>query len=373
MERSKTVKGIQWATLVVVLLLWVYPASVYIGWKKEVNAVQYFAGHGEVKSTWEVPEKYDGLLEKFSFVDDHYFRRCKTLRISSVGDEDAAAAALDAFKHLDALDLDGVALTSKLMSRVAELDGLGVLVIRNTTFPGEYLKYVGRLKNLDTLMIADADGVRDVDLAHLSALSRLEWLRMDNSSVSGTGFASLRHISTLEVLSLSEAPLNDAGLREIAALPSVEFLLLGDAKFVGPGLRELKSLETLRWLDVAGTSISNDDLEYLSEFPKLKYLDLRRTDVSDEGLEHLAKIPTLSSLNLKETRVSGLGLGFFKQSIYVDLREAPVSEDDLKTVVEEFLPGGGRLIVSPGVLTGDWWRSVGADYSPREIFISVEE
>ena len=40
MERSKGVKGILWATFVVLLSLWVYPASVYWGWYRESKVIK---------------------------------------------------------------------------------------------------------------------------------------------------------------------------------------------------------------------------------------------------------------------------------------------------------------------------------------------
>jgi len=398
MERSRIVKWIQWGTLLMVLLLCVYPASVYIGWKREVNAIEDLASYGKIDSKWEIPEKYESLLEKFPFVENRYFERCESFFITAVNNESDAADALEVLEHLKSLHFHDVELTDAILNAVARCETLEILRISGEiAVKGEAFEFLGRLSNLKSLSIENASGIDDDALRWFVGHENLRDLYLYGSRIQGSGLRHLAESRDLINLVLDDSPFNDEGLNTLANFPKLWNLSLRNTLISGVGVTNFSGAMFLWSCDFSGTSVSNEFLDVMATWPALYTLDLsgsqvggggfagftnltqlyclnlNETKVTDSDLETLGKVPHLGLLYLRGTSLTGRGLREIDRSLFLDLCETAVTETELKVVVEDYLPDGGSLIVSPGVVTGDWWKTVGTDYFPREIYIGVEQ
>jgi hypothetical protein len=144
--------------------------------------------------------------------------------------------------------------------------------------------------------------VTDEGLRHVGALSRLRWLTLEHTNVTGAGLAHFRGLP-LAALSLLGSPVDDAGFSALPELPALETINLSETLVAGPGLAHLRRLPALTGLDLSSTKVDDDGLRHLEGMP-FTYLNLSKTAVSDAGLPHLERLPRLQHLHLCGTRVS---------------------------------------------------------------------
>ena len=214
MERSKTVKGIQWATLVVLLLLWVYPASVYIGWNRESKAIKSLEAFKGVHTKTGVAEPYEVILEKVPFFAEDVFQRCVGLSLHGEVPPALIVDTLDTFSHLESLHLHNVQLTDAILEAVVRCETLESLRISGeVAVKGEVLELLGGLSKLSHLSIENAGDIDDDDLRWFAGHEDLTSLSLGGSRVRGEGLRYLAASPGLSSLSLNDSPFNDDGLR----------------------------------------------------------------------------------------------------------------------------------------------------------------
>jgi hypothetical protein len=136
--------------------------------------------------------------------------------------------------------------------------------------------------SLATLLIDQAE-LADTDLAVLSALPRLRWLKLP-TPVGDEGAFAIARCTTLERLNLPLARFSDAGLSAVASLEGLTLLRFGSPNVTDEGLQELRYL------------------------PRLKFLHLLGVPITDAGLPHIASIETLQSFYLDGGRTTDAGL-----------------------------------------------------------------
>ncbi len=153
----------------------------------------------------------------------------------------------------------------------------------------------------------------DTDWAHLGALTDLEELYFDESSITDVGLARLKGLTHLKYLDLDSAhQITDAGLAHLKGLTQLENLdLLGD-NITDVGLAHLSGMTNLQNLGLFGTQITDAGLVHLEGLTHLEYLNLKGTQVGDAGLEHLRGLAKLEELNLYGTKITDAGLEYLK-------------------------------------------------------------
>ncbi len=100
----------------------------------------------------------------------------------------------------------------------------------------------------------------------------------------------------------------DAGLAHLEALTQLQYLDLSVTKITDAGLKHVKGLVQLQSLNLQVTKVADAGLEHLKGLTKLQVLNLWRTQVTDTGLVHLQGLTKLQVLNLSETQVTDAGL-----------------------------------------------------------------
>lgn len=292
----------------------------------------------------------------------------KALWISNTGFTDVGGKALSAAVSLEQARLDALAITDETLLTLAKLPNLTVanftscakvtgsgfsawekvssikeLRLGRTGLQTDTLRHLSRFTNLEILDLDSIPAVTDEALAHLSPLTRLQVISLQNTAITGTGLASLKgsaatlkslyvHMETplssegvdvilstfpnlndlriggpattitsgniqkiaslksLTNLEVRWPDLDDAGMKEIGRLPLVTSLYLPGAKFTSAGLAELRPLKLLATLTMHDCKgVDDSAIPVLKDFKLLRDLNLQRTGVTEAGIAELEK------------------------------------------------------------------------------------
>lgn len=133
--------------------------------------------------------------------------------------------------------------------------------------------------NVSTARAVNAPRDKELILKSLSALPKLQLLRLTNLTLQNSDLDSLSDLDDLRSLDLSRTGLHNGSIS-----------WLRDAN--------------LRWFNASHTRFDDLALEDLMHSRELQYLHLERTAVTDAGVKQLSSMPTLRYLNLRRCPVS---------------------------------------------------------------------
>ena len=172
--------------------------------------------------------------------------------------------------------------------------------------------------DIDAIWLRGTD-VTDDQLQHISHLSGLKHLDLEQCKITDAGAGHLVGLQQLERLDLSAFSVDregfgvgDEAMTVVAQLPSLESIDLRLSKVTDEGLANLAKCLSLRNVGIEGTAVTDGGLEHLLKLPHLKWLSLgvydEGTNITDEGLRTLAMMPQLEILNLSGTQITNEGL-----------------------------------------------------------------
>ena len=147
---------------------------------------------------------------------------------------------------------------------------------------------------------ADSGVIRALD-------SKLRALSLSAYTTDFSGLAAFAP-NRLWALSAERMPVHDEQLAHLSDITSLTKLELNNTDITDAGLAHLIPLEDLAELLLFGTKITDHGLRLVGRFANLKNLNLGETAVTDEGLAHLSQLALLDALNLRGTQVRGPGL-----------------------------------------------------------------
>lgn len=151
----------------------------------------------------------------------------------------------------------------------------------------------------------------DPQTAAVTALEKLNaQIRRDDDGAVVSVFASkfdttdaalvhLSKLSGLKQLSLEETKITDDGLVHIAGLTNLQKLWLKDTAITNDGVKHLTGLSHLKMLSLLGTQVTDDGLVHLKDLSSLEQLFLGDTKITDDGLKHLECHKNLKLLRLR--------------------------------------------------------------------------
>jgi hypothetical protein len=193
-------------------------------------------------------------------------------------------------------DLTGRAFGQDFSSNVA--------LVRGTGLDDSELQGLGTLTRLQSLRIENSS-IGDDSLEEVGRLRKLKDLFISGSRVTDTGLAHLVHLEQLQRLTFFGCDLlTDAGLASIADIKTLESLSLNGYPITSRGLEYLSNLPDLRSLNLDWAGLSNDDLAPLEKFRRLEMLSLKDTAVTDAGLRRLAVVKSLKTVSFSTRKVS---------------------------------------------------------------------
>lgn len=158
----------------------------------------------------------------------------------------------------------------------------------NGTAVSSGLKHLTSLKELRKLDIGHCVGVRDQDIEHLSALSKLEELRAASTGIQGTTLAALQGLSNLRCLDVAFTTIAaTAAITAVAKLTQLTSLNADvNINFTKPApafLAELSRLTQLQQAFLYGHCLTGAALALL-DLPELIYLGARSVQAVRAGL-----------------------------------------------------------------------------------------
>ena len=201
---------------------------------------------------------------------------------------------------------------------------------------------------------SDQSVISDQDLALMSLVDDVRWLRVSYPNISGAGLACFAEKKELEWLSVSGCNVDDDDLRGIAAVTSLRHLDLSENSISGPGLQYLASLKNLETLYLSKNRLDADALKHFPALPNLRLLNVDDTQIDGTGITNLEKLTHLEELSLRKTHVSDQNfskLGRLDSLQILDLRhthvadramEAVARQSNLRTLILQYAPVSGR-------------------------------
>lgn len=133
-------------------------------------------------------------------------------------------------------------------------------------------------------------------------------------SLGNGGIREAGELTQLRRLNVS-CPVKDTDLVHIEALSKLEWLDLGGCPIGDDGLKHLDGLTQLRYLGIWSTNVSDAGLQHLKTLPQLRRLNLSDTKVTDAGLESLSELKQLEWLDVKQTTVTGRGVDMLQRAL----------------------------------------------------------
>lgn len=265
------------------------------------------------------------------------------------GLKDFAGAGSPTFVSLKSVDLGSASLNVKqkretdpfdreFYEHLGEIPELESLVIIHTTCENDWLKPLGKLKNLKTLNIVNQGKLSDEGLAHLSGLSGLTRFAYIGTQLKGHPFKDFKGWNQLTSSSFRGSKLDDEGIAAMcAAFPNYETLSLAHAHFTDAGAAPLASLKKLKGLEIASREATSKCLNNITALP-LEYLQLGDGLDDSEGIKISATIPTLKKFVITGAQkildadlkvVAGM-----KQLDHLELSEFEITEERLPALKE---------------------------------------
>lgn len=197
---------------------------------------------------------------------------------------------------LDTLDIGGVEIEDDQFRHISHLTGLQELGLWYTRILGTGLKHLANLKSLKILYLPGTE-VGDNELAYLSDLPSLENLNLAGTPTNDPGMIHIGKITSLKVLILSRG-VGDEGLSHLSCLTSLRSLTVQNPAVSDEGIAHLADMTQMEDLVIYGTQISDKGLACLKQMKKLKQLHLFDTRVTENGLIHLEGLDNLEYLRL---------------------------------------------------------------------------
>jgi hypothetical protein len=148
---------------------------------------------------------------------------------------------------------------------------------------------------------------RATDLAHVTAMRRLERLWITYVEIGDAGLSQLKGLCELRKLVLIRAGITDEGLCHLARWPKLRHLSLAQNPVTDAGVAHVSGLHELEDLSLFATRVTDEGLAHLAGLDRLQQLCLAETRITDAGLEHLRRLKRLKLLLVHETGVTDAG------------------------------------------------------------------
>jgi len=210
-------------------------------------------------------------------------------------------------------------VTAESLESIAHLE-LIELNLNSCDVTDLHLAAIRSMESLRKLDISWSNKITPDGLAHLSPLTRLQWLNITGCAVTTGGMKAISHLPLQELF----CNCDDECLKNIGDVTSLRQLSIQESStFVtNQGLSYLASLTKLRYLNISycrmikeqgldtiihlpienlvfqHSSANDDCLAAISKMSSLKRIDVSGNDITDRGLMHLEALPKLQYVRL---------------------------------------------------------------------------
>jgi Ran GTPase-activating protein (RanGAP) involved in mRNA processing and transport len=154
------------------------------------------------------------------------------------------------------------------------------------------MKTLGSLTKLKWIALSGEKAVNDITIAHLSNLEELEYLMLNDTSISDRALLTLKELPELSVLELRGTQVGDEGMGTLAGITDLASLDLSGTRVTGRGLALLKDLR-VNSLTLSGRGVTDGHVAGLTQWKDLKTLDLS----GEYDLDRDRSIPNRITIN----------------------------------------------------------------------------
>ena len=227
---------------------------------------------------------------------------------------------LTALKSLGPDDLYGlqffvinpVHIGDDLIEPITRLTGLRKLSLGSVGVSPRGLALLAQLPQIEEL--STPVGLTDMGMAEIAKMQSLKRLNVFRDQLTDAGLRSLGKLTNLEELILYGNPgMTENGLKALTNLRSLRHLRLGkECLFTDRGIAHLASLPSLKvlWLDTH--NITDESLRWLARSKSLERLNMYWLDtITDRGIVYLKDAPRLRKLDVGHARLTDAGLAQF--------------------------------------------------------------
>jgi uncharacterized protein (TIGR02996 family) len=242
--------------------------------------------------------------------DQVIFRRgfLHRLTLREVDIDDDSLSLLRFVPELEALELDGSAVTDAGMEHLLAVTNLSELVVTSTAITPNALKVLRKLERLIHVYQADWGNERNEELEAWKAIRNRRFLKLPPRQRRAEAFRVIPYLASYysavkpggkPAISWSQTWATDGDLIYLQALPELEELDFFECHAVTSiGLKHLRPLKKLRSLSLSETSVT--DVGPLRHLTGLEELDLSSLpSLKSESLRHLKALPKLRSLTMR--------------------------------------------------------------------------
>lgn len=235
-------------------------------------------------------------------------------------------------KSLKKLRLEKAKIFDNDLTFLPTMPKLDHLYLDQTNITDEGMTYVAKMPTLDRLFLSFTK-VSDKGVERL-AKTKLKWINLSNTKISGEAMFSLGQMARLEHLDLENFyPRGEKNLGALASATKLENLNLAGAAITVEDLEAVSTIASLTTLRLANCSIEDGALEKLVKLEKLSELNLSHDSISRSQWQEIVKLQTLKTLDLSTSSVSDADLAMIAESMpqleFIDLKETAVSENGL--------------------------------------------
>lgn len=237
--------------------------------------------------------------------------------------------ALRGSKELIGLNIESKKITDAGLENLSQLTSLWSLFLASPRITDRGLQQLDAMGSLQILELNNAH-VSGKGIDRLTQFMSLNVLSLRDSSFGDDDLAtcapSLLGVYTLD---LSGTQITDGGILYLAPMTRLRYLRVAQTSITGKGLRALADLPSLLHLDLSATLVTDDDLPEPEQWGAITRLYLANTSITDRGAARLARLP-IAELSLCGTGITDAGMEELSQSDALqtlDVHESRVTDD----------------------------------------------
>lgn len=237
--------------------------------------------------------------------------------------------ALRGWQELINLDIESNKISDLGLAHLSQLTSLWSLSLASPRITDEGLRHLEGLGSLQVLDLKHAH-VSGKGIDRLTQFMSLNVLSLPDSSFDDDDLASCApSLLGVYTLDLSGTRVTDGGIPYLAPMTRLRYLRVAHTSITGKGFRALAGLPSLKSVDLSGTSITDDDIPAPEQWGAIRDLRLGDTSITDRGAARLARLP-IAYLGLRGTSISDAGMDALSRSAALqglDVYETRVTEE----------------------------------------------
>jgi len=199
------------------------------------------------------------------------------------------------------------------VAQLSTIGSLRYLRLTSDNITDASLASIAHMVQLDNLNVAGCRKLTDRGISKLAPLSQLKALNIGYCrNLTNASMATIGQLGSLEALSVYRCPeLTDSGFARLTGLKKLRSLGIGESKITDDTLSAISRIKTLEVLDInVCEHLTDTGISRLANLKKLKLLWMRYCDkITDSSLSVIGQLTALEDLNISSCpRITDAGV-----------------------------------------------------------------